>query len=94
MRDVASVPPTHVVVGPRGDLPALMDEGRELAVAVGAQPDAVARLGAVGRDGEALVAGGDAACTGRLSRCAASATSAVRGVSEPLRAEGAADDRG
>ena len=68
-----------IVVGPRRDFPAFMLEAGDLAVASRAHADAVPRLGAIGRDGEALVAGRDQ-LDRAVERLAASATSPVRGV--------------
>src|SRR2546421_479079 len=49
----------HIGIGTRADFPAFMAVADDLAVALGAEPDVVARLGAIGRDGEALIARGD-----------------------------------
>src|SRR5436190_17465570 len=45
--------------GPGGHLPSFMADGLKLAVAGGCQPHMMARLGAVGCDGEALITGGN-----------------------------------
>ena len=49
----------RIGVRPRGDFPAFVAEADDLAVAAGADPDLVPGLGAIGRDGEALIARGD-----------------------------------
>ena len=46
----------HIGIGPRTDLPAFMAVADKLAVLLRAEPDVVARFGAIGRNGEALVA--------------------------------------
>ena len=81
-----------VVVRAARHLFALMDQRLELPVIIGGEPHVVARLGAVGGDREALVAGGDqldrpveAPRRGRDQRRALGHRAA--------RAEGAADER-
>src|SRR5262249_27653098 len=73
----------HVGVGPRAHLPALVAVADHLAIAPRTEPHMMVRLRPIGRDGEALIAGGDQLDrTVDLAR--GSAIRAVRGVMPPL----------